>query len=38
MQAEGAGFAQKSHRSLSQQMITFAMIAGMAAGNQVFPG
>lgn len=38
MQAEGAGLAQQAHVDLAQQVIALAVIAGMAAGDQVLPG
>src|SRR5207302_1049381 len=38
VQAERARFAHQAHINLTQQMIPLAMVAGMAACDQVFPG
>jgi hypothetical protein len=35
---EGAGLADKMHAGFPRELIAFAAITGVAAGNEVFPG
>jgi hypothetical protein len=37
MQGEGPWLLKQFHISFSQQPVPFAAVAGMAAGNQIFP-
>jgi hypothetical protein len=37
VQIEGVGLTQKLHCGLKGQLVPFAAVAGMAAGNQILP-
>ena len=37
VEVEGAGFAHQLHAGFGGKLVAFAAIAGMAAGDEVFP-